>query len=113
MEVSGLGVELELQLQAYATASATLGPSHDLGGSLQQHWILNPLRPGIKPTSSERQQRVLNPLSHNGNSVLSHFIISFIYLFLAAPVADKNSQARDQTYATAVTRVAAGTMLDP
>ena len=34
-----------------------------------QHWILYPLStPGIKPTSSQRQCRVLNLLNHNGNS---------------------------------------------
>ena len=44
MEVSGLGVKLELQLSA--TATAMQGPSHicDLHCSLQQHWIINPLR---------------------------------------------------------------------
>ena len=48
MEVSRLGVESELQLKAYATATATamLDLSHicNLHHSLQQCWILNPLR---------------------------------------------------------------------
>ena len=33
------------------------------------HWV----RPGIEPTSGERQHQVLNPLIHNGNShILCH-----------------------------------------
>ena len=36
--------------------------------SLWPHWILNPLRPGIKPTSSQIPHQALSPLSHNGNS---------------------------------------------
>ena len=45
-EVPRLGSESELQLQAYATAMATPDLSHvcDLYHSLQQCWILNPLR---------------------------------------------------------------------
>ena len=42
MEIPRLGVLLELQLLAYATAiEPQLWPTHY---SLQQHWILNPLR---------------------------------------------------------------------
>ena len=37
----------------------------------------------------------------------------FPCLFLAMPVACGNSQARDQTYATAATQAAAGTMPGP
>ena len=51
-----LGVEQELQLLAYTTATATAmwDPSRvsDLHHSSQQHRSLNPLRPGIEPTSS-------------------------------------------------------------
>ena len=54
MEVPWLQVKLELQLPVYATATAMPDLSHicDLCRSLWQHWILNPLRPGIKSTSS-------------------------------------------------------------
>ena len=54
MEIPKLGVQAELQLPAYTTATATTYPSHlsDLHHSLQQHWILSPPRPGIKPMSS-------------------------------------------------------------
>ena len=45
MEVPGPGVESEPQLQAYTTATSTpdLSCICDLGHSLQQCWILNPL----------------------------------------------------------------------
>ena len=45
MEVPELGIKSELQLQAWATATATQDPSRidDLGCSLQQCPILNPL----------------------------------------------------------------------
>ena len=44
-ESSWLGIELELQLPEFATAMATMDLSHicDLGCSLQQCWIPNPL----------------------------------------------------------------------
>ena len=69
MEVPKLGVQLELQLLAYATATGTPDPSHvcDLYHSSQQYRILN--WPGIEPTSLMDASRVLNPLSHNGNSI--------------------------------------------
>ena len=46
MEVPRLGVESELQLLAYTIATARRDPSHicNLQHSLQQHWILSPLR---------------------------------------------------------------------
>ena len=71
MEVPRLVAELEPKLPAYATAIATPDPSHtcDLCYSSRQCQILNPL-------SEVRDRiyifihtsRVLNPLSHNGNS---------------------------------------------
>ena len=65
MEVSRLGVELELQLPAYATATARPDPSC----SLWQSQILNPLSKARHWTHLLRDtSRVLNPLSHNGNS---------------------------------------------
>ena len=45
----------------YATYAAACGNT----GSLT-HWV----RPGIKPTSSQRQCQVLNSLSHNRNSII-------------------------------------------
>ena len=54
MEVPRLGVSSELQLLAYATATATrdLSCICDLHPSSWQRQILNPLRPGIEPTTS-------------------------------------------------------------
>ena len=54
MEVRRLGVQSELQVPAYARATATPDPSHVCNPhhSSQQCWILNPLRPGIKPATS-------------------------------------------------------------
>ena len=54
MEVPQLEVELELQLLAYTTATATWDPNLACGlhHILWQRQILNPLRPGIKPTTS-------------------------------------------------------------
>ena len=45
MEIPKLGVKPELQLPAYTTATAMPDPSHicNLGSSLWQHQILNPL----------------------------------------------------------------------
>ena len=77
-EVPRLGVKSELQLLAYtkATATATMDESGicDLHYNLQQCWILNLL-------SGARDQThilvdaswVLNPLSHNGNSLHRSF----------------------------------------
>ena len=51
-EVARLGRELELQLPAYNTAPAMPDPSHvcNVGCSIQQHQILNPLRgQGLSP----------------------------------------------------------------
>ena len=54
MEVPRLGIPSELQLPAYATATATGDPSqvYSLHHSSRQCQILNPLRTGIKPTTS-------------------------------------------------------------
>ena len=54
------------QIGAAAKATATVMTTPDLGyiwdlcSSLQQHQMLNLLRPEIKPTFSERQHQVLN-----------------------------------------------------
>ena len=63
--------QIEGAAEAYTTI--TQDPSHlcySCGNTTSlTHWA----RPGIKPTSSERQCQVLNPLSHNGNSLSEHF----------------------------------------
>ena len=95
MEVPRLGVELELRLLACTTATVAWDPNHifDLCCSLRRCWILNPLREVrghthiLKDTS-----RILNPLSHNGNSVF--YFILFFYLFRAVPAAFGGFQTR-------------------
>ena len=70
MEVPRLGVKLELQLLAYATAM--WDPSHicNLCHSSWQHWILKPLSRARYQTHILMDTiQVLNPLSHNGNSL--------------------------------------------
>ena len=72
IETPKRGVESELQLPAYTTATATPDLSHicNVHCSLRQGWILNPLREardGIHILMDA--SRVLNPLSHNGNSL--------------------------------------------
>ena len=54
MQVPRLGVELELQLPAYSITAAVpdLSSVFNLYHSTWQHWILNPLRPGIEPAFS-------------------------------------------------------------
>ena len=77
-EVPRLGVESELQLLAHTIATATRYLSHvcNLCHSLQQCQILSPLREArdwictLMDTSW-----VLNPLSHNGNSVFIFKIV--------------------------------------
>ena len=71
MEVPRLGVQAELLLLAYDRATATPDPSHicDLHHSSWQHWILNQLSEARDRTCILKDTiRVLNPLSHNGNS---------------------------------------------
>ena len=61
----------DLHLPAYTTT--TLDPSGicNLHCHLQKCWSLTHwARPGIKPTSSQRQRQVLNSLSHNRNSII-------------------------------------------
>ena len=72
MDVPRLGVESEMQMLAYPTVTAMWDPSCicDLYHGSGQQWILNP--------PSEARDRtcilmgisqILNPLSHNGNSL--------------------------------------------
>ena len=76
MEVPELGSflgrgRIELQLPAYATATAMQDVSCicDLHQSLRQCWILNPMSEARDWTHIFIDiSRVLNPLSHNGNS---------------------------------------------
>ena len=60
-------VKSELQLPTYTTATTMPNPHHicDLYHSSWQHRILHPL--------SEGSRQVLNPLSHNGNSLVAIF----------------------------------------
>ena len=72
MEWPGLGDEWELQLQAYTTAKesriqakfVTQATACSNGRSLTHR-----AKPGIEPTSSQTPYWVLNPMSHNGNSL--------------------------------------------
>ena len=80
-----LGVEPAPQLQAWATATAAWDPScfGDLLRSLQQCWILN-LPSGARDQTGilQTQCRILNPLSHTGNSLNGHFstVTYFIWM---------------------------------
>ena len=70
MEVFGLGVESKLQLPAYATATPDPSPICNLCHSSQQHQILNPVSEARDRTLILMDtSRVLNPLSHKGNSL--------------------------------------------
>ena len=84
MEVPRLGIKAELLLLAYTTASATPDPSHicNLHRSLWQHWILNPLSEARDQTCILLDtSRILNPLSHNGNSAYFFFLSFFLFFF--------------------------------
>ena len=82
-------VELELQLPGYATVTATQDLSHvcDLHHSSVQHQILNP---PSKASSMHgicillNTSHVLNPLSHNGNSMYLFFNVIIIFLWRKA-----------------------------
>ena len=70
MEVLGLGAESEVL--AYTTATATWDPSHicNLRHSLWQLRTLNPVSEAKDQTCTLMDtSRVLNLLSHNGNSL--------------------------------------------
>ena len=68
IKVPRLGVQLELQLpqpqkcRIRAASVTYVAPCSNMGSLT--HWA----RPGVQPVSSETLCRVLNPLSHNGNS---------------------------------------------
>ena len=79
MEVSTLGGESEQQLLAYATAMATpdLSRTWDVHHCLQQCQILIPLSKVRDRTRILMDTSwVLNPLSHNGNSISTIFHLS-------------------------------------
>ena len=76
MEVPRLGVQLELQQLAYPTATAMphLSYTCNLRHSLHQHQTLNLLSKARDRTCDLMDtSRILNPLSHNGNSHFSGF----------------------------------------
>ena len=76
MEIPRPGVESELQLPAHTEAIATWDLSHvcNLDCSSQQCQILNPLIEAKDWTHILMDtSRVLNPLSHNGNSTIQNF----------------------------------------
>ena len=73
MEVPRLAVESELQLRLRPTPQPqqhripATSVTHTIAcGNARSltHWA----RPGIKPSSSQRQCQILNPMSHNRNS---------------------------------------------
>ena len=71
MEILGPGVRSELHLglmpwpcQHWIWASSATYPTAYGNARFLTHWA----RPGIEPTSSQRQLQVLNPLGQNGNS---------------------------------------------
>ena len=82
MEIPRLGVELGLQLQAYATATAMLNPSHIFNLHCSQ--ILNPLSDARDWTHILMDtSRILNPLSHNENSLkIPTYIFKILWLHL-------------------------------
>ena len=79
MKVPRLGVKLELQVLAYTTATAIPDPRHicNLRCGLRHHWILNSLSEAKDQTHILMDtSRVLNPLSHNGNSLKALYYFS-------------------------------------
>ena len=81
MEVPRLGIDLELQTQADTTATEMPEPSlvSNLHYRLWQRWILNLMsQAGNQTCILMDTSRVLNPLSHNGNSNFLQF-----YFFIA------------------------------
>ena len=79
-EVPSLGVKSELLPKAHTTATAMpdLNRICGLHGSLRQRQIFNHrVRPGTEPPSSRTLCRVLNPLSHKGNSLFCLFKLPF------------------------------------
>ena len=77
IEAPELGVKLELQLRPRSQAWQRWMGAASLtctiaGGNTWSltHWA----RPGIQPTSSQRQHQVFNPLSHNGSSLVESLI---------------------------------------
>ena len=83
MEVPRQGVEWELQLLAYTTATATPDPSHicDLNPTSRQCQIINPLRPGIEPKSSQITTWVCYHRATVGTPCSTVFIVFFFNTF--------------------------------
>ena len=84
MEIPKPRIELELQLQPTPQiqqhqTQATYGiyASAYCNAKFLTHWA----RPGTELTSSQRQHWVLNPLSHNGNSLVDFLLKTYFSLY--------------------------------
>ena len=121
MEVPRLGVQSELQPLAYTTATATqdLSCVCKLYHSSQQCRDLRPLneaRDGTRILMATG--RVLNLLSHKGNSRKGQiltvgcclFVVVVVVVVVVVLTACRSSQARDGTHAIAVTQATELTM---
>ena len=81
MEVPRVGVKSEVQLRPMWQLAAMPDPCPNRRGQGE--------RPGIEPASSQRQCWVLNPLSHNGNSLFSFLILVIrVFFFLTSLAKD-------------------------
>ena len=83
VKIPRLGVETELQLPAYSTAPAVQNLSHvcDLHHSFWQCWTLNSLSKARDQTHILMDtSRVLNPLSHKGNSKIADFNKTYLII---------------------------------
>ena len=102
MEIPRPRVKLELQLPTTATAVPGSSCICDLCQSLWKRGILNPLGEARDWTCNLMEtSRVLNPLSHKGNSLIystffyfKKLFIYFCLFFRATPLAYGNSQVR-------------------
>ena len=76
IEVPGLRIKSELHPPAYTTATATLDLSHicDLATAHgNTGFLTHRVRPGNRIRNLMDTSRILNPLSHSGNSSVNIF----------------------------------------
>ena len=73
--ISQVRGQIRAAADAYAIAMATYITACGNTESLT-HWV----RPGIEPASSQRYRQILNPLSHNGNSLILFLTSVWAYL---------------------------------